>query len=208
MFSELGYGTSQRANAVDDSTRSAGSLQSETKSTRPRIKLASLSPAEGLGPIDGSIRQLRTAVYDIAAKVVYLPNGERLEAHSGLGRMMDDPRYVHVRMRGATPPNVYDLGLRESPFHGVQAIRLTPTNGKGMFGRAGILAHTYMLGENGQSNGCVSLKDYDKFLQAFRRGEIDRLIVVTHLDKAPIFASLADAKGTQPPPAYAADSVW
>ncbi len=38
----------------------------------------------------------RTAVYDIAARTVYLPNGQRLEAHSGLGDKMDDPRYVKV----------------------------------------------------------------------------------------------------------------
>src|ERR1019366_2639331 len=37
----------------------------------------------------------RTAVYDIAAHTVYLPNGQRLEAHSGLGDKLDDPRYVH-----------------------------------------------------------------------------------------------------------------
>jgi hypothetical protein len=47
-----------------------------------------------------------------------------------------------------------------------------------MYGRAGILAHTYMLGPNGQSNGCVSFKDYNKFLQAFLRGEVDRMVVV------------------------------
>ena len=46
----------------------------------------------------------KTAVYDISARAVYLPNGQKLEAHSGLGVKMDDPRYVHVRMRGATPP--------------------------------------------------------------------------------------------------------
>jgi hypothetical protein len=47
-----------------------------------------------------------------------------------------------------------------------------------MYGRDGMLAHTYMLGPNGQSNGCVSFKNYDKFLQAFLRGEVDRLVVV------------------------------
>src|SRR5262249_15864078 len=33
----------------------------------------------------------RTALYDIAAHTVYLPNGDRLEAHSGLGSMLDNP---------------------------------------------------------------------------------------------------------------------
>jgi len=124
----------------------------------------------------------RTAIYDIEAHTVYLPNGLRLEAHSGLGERLDDPRRVSERNRGATPPNVYDLVLREAPFHGVQAIRLNPVDDGKMFGRAGILAHTYMLGPSGQSFGCVSFKDYPRFLEAFRRGEIDRLVVVPHLE--------------------------
>ena len=53
--------------------------------------------------------QNRTAIYDISAQVVYLPNGRRLEAHSGFGSYMDDPRYVHIRRKGATPPNTYRL---------------------------------------------------------------------------------------------------
>lgn len=121
-----------------------------------------------------------TAIYDISAKVVHLPDGTRLEAHSGLGEMLDDPRNVHVRMRGATPPAVYDLTMREALFHGVQAIRLTPVNSK-VFGRAGLLAHTFMLGPNGDSNGCVSFRNYDAFLQAFQAGRIKRLEVVARL---------------------------
>jgi hypothetical protein len=123
----------------------------------------------------------RTAVYDITAQTVYMPNGERLEAHSGLGEKMDDPRYVRVRMQGPTPPNVYRLTLREKLFHGVRAVRLNPVDEGKMFGRDGMLAHTYLLGPNGQSNGCVSFKDYPRFLRAFLRGEVDRLVVVATL---------------------------
>ncbi len=106
-----------------------------------------------------------TAVYDIEARTVYMPDGERLEAHSGLGALMDDARYVDRKDRGPTPPNVYDLVLREGSFHGVQAIRLKPVNDDKMYGRAGILAHPYMLGASGQSFGCVSFKDYPEFLK-------------------------------------------
>ena len=120
-------------------------------------------------------------MYDIVAKTVYLPNGAKLEAHSGLGDKMDDPRHSKLRMRGPTPPNVYDLTLREKLFHGVRAIRLNPVDRDKMHGRDGMLAHTYMLGPNGQSNGCVSFKNYDKFLQAFLKGEVDRLVVVGEL---------------------------
>ena len=127
----------------------------------------------------------RTAIYDITARTVYMPDGRRLEAHSGLERRMDDPRYVHVRREGATPPNVYDLSLRENLFHGVRAIRLTPVGDGKMYGRDGILAHSYMLGPNGQSNGCVAFSNYPEFLNAFLKGEVTRLVVVERLENPP-----------------------
>jgi hypothetical protein len=124
-----------------------------------------------------------TAVYDISAHKVYLPDGTALEAHSGLGELLDDPNHADVRMRGVTPPTLYDLKPRESLFHGVQALRLIPVEGESAtHGRDGLLAHTFMLGPNGDSNGCVSFRDYDAFLQAYENHKIDRLAVVTHLD--------------------------
>lgn len=123
-----------------------------------------------------------TAVYDIAAHTVYMPNGARLEAHSGLGDKLDDPSQVHVQNRGATPPHLYDLTPREQLFHGVQALRLNPVGGGGVFGRTGLLAHTYMLGPKGDSNGCVSFRDYDAFLQSYAAGEVRRLAVVARLN--------------------------
>ena len=126
-----------------------------------------------------------TAIYDISAHKVYLPNGRSLEAHSGLGHRIDDPRYVRDKDLGPTPPNVYDLSLREEPFHGVHALRLTPVGHGNMYGRDGLLAHSYMLGPNGQSNGCVSFSDYPAFLSAYQSGEVTRLVVVDHLETAP-----------------------
>ena len=124
-----------------------------------------------------------TAVYDISARTVYLPDGTRLEAHSGLGSRLDDPRYVHVKMQGATPPHVYELTPREALFHGVPALRMTPIGGEdAIFGRRGLLAHTYMLGPNGDSNGCVSFKDYNAFLNAYRNQGIKRLAVVARVE--------------------------
>ena len=123
-----------------------------------------------------------TAVYDISAHRVYLPDGRALEAHSGYGDHLDDPRSADVRDRGVTPPNVYDLAPRETLFHGVAALRLIPVDDDKVFGRTGFLAHSYMLGPNGDSNGCVSFKDYDAFLAAYSSGEIKRLAVVDRLD--------------------------
>jgi hypothetical protein len=127
----------------------------------------------------------KTAVYDIAGHTVHMPNGERLEAHSGLGEHFDNPGSYKLRMRGPTPPNVYRLTMRERLFHGVAAIRLNPLDYGAMNGRDGMLAHTYMLGPRGDSNGCVSFRDYSKFLAAFRRGEVNRMIVVSRMTGSP-----------------------
>jgi hypothetical protein len=136
------------------------------------------SPMGNAAPYDRE-----TAVYDISARAVYLPDGTKLEAHSGLGPKLDDPRYVHVKMHGATPPHVYDLAPREALFHGVPALRLKPVGGEeAIFGRTGLLAHTYMLGPGGDSNGCVSFKDYYAFLNAYRNGGIKRLAVVAKVE--------------------------
>ncbi|QOZ52349.1 hypothetical protein XH90_13915 [Bradyrhizobium sp. CCBAU 53338] len=124
-----------------------------------------------------------TAVYDITAKTVYLPDGTKLEAHSGLGSNLDDPRSQRVRMRGVTPPHIYTLKPREALFHGVPALRLTPIGGENaIYGRDGLLAHTFMLGPNGDSNGCVSFKDYYAFLDAYRNKGIRKLAVLARVD--------------------------
>ncbi len=157
------------------------------------LKHAALPPADRSMSLPGP--SSRTAIYDIAAHTVYLPNGVRLEAHSGLGDKRDNPRYVHLKNCGPTPPNVYQLTLREQMFHGVRALRLKPVGEDSMFGRDGMLAHTYMLGPNGQSNGCVAFKDYPTFLRAVLRGEVERLVVVANLRSKPPRTDLASAGG-------------
>jgi hypothetical protein len=127
------------------------------------------------------------AVYDISAGMVYMPDGERLEAHSGIGAMTDQPRYADQKNRGPTPPNTYNLSLRESRFHGVEALRLTPADGRNKYNRDGFLAHTYLLrGRYGQSSGCVAFKDYARFLAAYKKGKIKRLVVVPRLNGSPV----------------------
>jgi len=153
-----------------------------------KIRLASLTPDSGLFGKAPDLAALgydsRTAVYDIKAKALYLPSGVALEAHSGMGALMDDPDHVDQRMVGATPPATYDLKPREKLFHGVRALRLTPTDGTSALGRVGLLTHTYMLGPRGDSNGCVSIKDYDRFMKAYDNGEFNRLVVVPSLSGA------------------------
>jgi hypothetical protein len=148
------------------------------------------------GPNPGSGAGHGVAVYDISAKTVYMPDGQRLEAHSGLGAMVDQPRYVHVKDRGPTPPNTYNLSLRESRFHGVEALRLTPVGGGNKYNRNGLLAHTYMLrGGRAESNGCVVFRDYARFLAAFKKGKVTRLVVVPRLNGSPTQVATDNARG-------------
>jgi hypothetical protein len=150
-----------------------------------KITLASLVPDGGMfrrGPDLAALGYDKlSAVYDISAKTLYLPNGQRLEAHSGLGELMDNPEHVAKPNVGPTPPAVYELKPRETLFHGVRALRMTPVDGSSALGRVGLLTHSYMLGPNGDSNGCVSIKDYDRFLKAYDDGEVNRLVVVPSL---------------------------
>ena len=160
----------------------------EEEETRDGIFGRLFGKRDSLLPDRGS----KVAVYDIGAQVVYMPNGEKLEAHSGLAHMKDNPRYVKEKNKGPTPPNLYNLRMREARFHGVEAIRLLPADGKKKFNRDGLLAHTYMYVAGGgrdksQSNGCVVFKDYDKFLTAFKRGEVKHMIVVGHLKEVPTY---------------------
>jgi hypothetical protein len=151
-------------------------------------RLASIAPGVGMFRRPPDLAALgydgQTAVYDITAHAVYLPNGAILEAHSGMGDLKDDPEHISVRMQGATPPATYDLKPRETAFHGVQALRMTPVEGSEVYGRAGLLTHSYMLGPKGDSNGCVSIRDYDRFLKAYNNGEFTRLVVVPSLRAA------------------------
>ena len=162
------------------------------------ITLASLTPDSGLarpGPDLASLGyEPLTAVYDITARAVYLPSGLSLEAHSGMGSLRDDPEHVSMPNVGATPPAVYELKPREKLFHGVQALRMIPTDGSDTSGRSGLLTHSFMLGPNGDSNGCVSIRNYDRFLKAFNDGEINRLVVVPSLSGA----TLASQRSSSP----------
>jgi hypothetical protein len=165
-----------------------GKLQSSSSTLA--YASADVSSTSSLGPTQNialggntPLYDRTTAVYDISAHTVYLPDGTKLEAHSGLGDRLDDPRSANVRMRGVTPPHLYDLKPREALFHGVPALRLNPIGGEdSIYGRSGLLAHTYMLGPNGDSNGCVSFKNYEAFLRAYRNGEVKRLAVVARVD--------------------------
>ena len=167
-----GKGTSSGNPVLAYASADAGSV---TGSVVPREQNPMLG---GQAPYDRD-----TAVYDITAHTVYLPDGTKLEAHSGLGSNLDDPRSSRTRMRGVTPPHIYTLKPREALFHGVAALRLTPIGGEeSIFGREGLLAHTFMLGPNGDSNGCVSFRDYNAFLSAYRNQGIRKLAVVARVD--------------------------
>jgi len=101
----------------------------ETDAAKPgRVLIA--EGLEGEGPdLRALVYDGHTAVYDITARVLYLPSGVALEAHSGMGKFRDDPAHTDRRMLGATPPATYDLTPRESLFHGARALRMTAVPG-------------------------------------------------------------------------------
>jgi hypothetical protein len=179
-------GVAQADNLPQPEDRSFFQKLSDLLPNGGKVRLASLTPDGGVGlfsrgpDLTALGYDKQTAVYDIAARKVYLPSGLTLEAHSGMGSLKDDPEHVQQRMVGATPPATYDLKPREKLFHGVPALRMTPVDGT-TFGRTGLLAHSYMLGPNGDSNGCISFRDYDRFLKAYTDGEITRIVVVPSL---------------------------
>ena len=108
--------------------------------------------------------------------------------------MADNPRYVHVKMNGPTPPNTYKLSMREKRFHGVEAIRMTPIGDQTMHGRDGMLAHSYLLrGGREESHGCVAFEDYPRFLKAFKQGKVTHMVVV------PSMSRIAGASGVERP---------
>jgi hypothetical protein len=170
------------ANAVADTRSIWDKLFGKPASALTLAYASAETGSLGSGHVASGLYDRATAVYDITAHKVYLPDGTALEAHSGLGALLDDPRHADVKMRGVTPPAVYDLQPREALFHGVEALRLIPEDESQALGRDGLLAHSYMLGPNGDSNGCVSFKDYEAFLQAYKNHEITRLAVVERLD--------------------------
>ncbi|GLK83998.1 tlde1 domain-containing protein [Ancylobacter defluvii] len=201
--------TAAASAAAEPDALSSGDLAADapTPEKNPlarKVRLASLSTGEGeldLGPteppqvspeeatgIPMSTAEVRLpksgdrfAVYDIVGQVVYMPDGTKFEAHSGYGDRFDDPRHISVKMRGPTPPNTYKLTMRESLFHGVEALRMTPVGKEPMFGRNGILTHSYLLGPRGDSNGCISFKNYEAFLAHWKKGKIDHMVVVARL---------------------------
>ncbi|WP_244616080.1 DUF2778 domain-containing protein [Rhizobium sp. RU20A] len=164
------------------------------RNTRGQKELAYAKPEksffEGLfgGGLSGGAwpgQGTRIAVYDISGATVYMPDGTRLEAHSGIGEMRDNPKYTHVKMRGPTPPGVFRLTMRESRFHGVEALRMTSVDGKHPKGRDGLLTHSYLLRRSpGDSHGCIAFRNYPAFLAAFKRGHVNMIIVVESMPKS------------------------
>lgn len=157
------------------------------KNDPPRQALAYASPKvdnEEIGLPRKAVSprlQAGVAIYDITAKTVYMPDGTKFEAHSGLGQYRDNPKYKHMRGKGPTPPNTYRLSMRETPFHGVPALRMTPQDNSKMFGRDGILTHSYLRRRPGDSAGCIAFKDYYAFLKYYKRGDLHTIVVVESL---------------------------
>jgi hypothetical protein len=123
----------------------------------------------------------KVAIYDVSNATVYMPDGTKLRAHSGIGKMRDNPRFEHVKMTGPTPAGIYRLRMRERRFHGVEAIRMLSVDGRDPKNRTGLLTHTNLLRGQKGSHGCVAFQNYEPFLNAFKRGHVNMLVVVPEL---------------------------
>lgn len=123
----------------------------------------------------------KVAIYDVSNATVHMPDGTKLRAHSGIGKMRDNPDYEHIKMNGPTPAGIYRLKMRERLFHGVEAIRMTSIDGRDPKNRTGLLTHTNLLRGQKGSHGCVAFQNYEPFLNAFKRGRVTMLVVVPEL---------------------------
>ncbi len=123
----------------------------------------------------------KVAIYDVSNATVHMPDGTKLRAHSGIGKMRDNPDYEHVKMNGPTPAGIYRLKMRERRFHGVEAIRMTSVDGRDPKNRTGLLTHTNLLRGQKGSHGCVAFQNYEPFLNAFKRGHVTMLVVVPEM---------------------------
>ncbi|MDO6966334.1 DUF2778 domain-containing protein [Rhizobium alvei] len=166
------------------------SLRAKKKNEKPVRELAYAKPERSLfGDLFKSKsndsgwpgKGTRVAIYDVSNATVYMPDGTRLRAHSGIGRMRDNPRYEHVKMTGPTPAGIYRLSMREKRFYGVEAIRMTSIDGRDPKNRTGLLTHTNLLRGQIGSHGCVAFQNYQPFLKAFKRGHVTMLVVVPEL---------------------------
>ncbi|MGF6177580.1 tlde1 domain-containing protein [Ensifer sp. 4252] len=201
------------AEAAKSETRRAqddAAPKADQRETQKQQKLAFVRPdnpadnrsRSGLGTLrnlfgGGTRAGNGVAVYDITAAKVYMPDGSVLEAHSGIGKMADNPRYVNVKMTGPTPPHTYNLKMRETRFHGVEAIRMLPVDGKNKHGRDGFLTHSYLLrGGRAESHGCVAFKDYARFLTAFKKGKVRQIVVVPSGGRAAGMYMASNGKNT------------
>ena len=169
----FGFGGSQQTPSAQPQQRTRNTVLAYARPDAGAL----ISPPEKRPNPEAAVDRY-TATYDIRSRTLRMPNGDVLEAHSGLGPLMDDVNHVHVKMHGPTPPNVYKLEWRKKLFHGVKAVRMIPVGDGNMFGRDGILVHSYLLGPNGDSNGCISVKDYERFREAFANGQVTKIHVI------------------------------
>ena len=122
-----------------------------------------------------------TAVYDLSAHTVYLPNGTKLEAHSGLGDRLDDPNHVNERMRGATPPHLYETRAAGGFVPRRAGLASKSHRRRRYFRpRRSTRPHLYAGPELGiPTAACRSRTTTD--LRAYQNGEIRKLAVVARL---------------------------
>ena len=82
------------------------------------------------------------------------------------------------------------IGSGNAVADGIEAIRMTPVGDSRMYNRDGFLTHTYLLRRRGDSSGCVVFEDYNRFLNAFKRGNVKTLVVVPSMRELPKYMAM------------------
>ena len=83
------------------SASAADAVQPQMLAAAPRFAKADDEAGEASPSVEDLQREAGIAIYDIEGGKVYLPNGETLEAHSGIGRMRDNPAFVQPAQQRA-----------------------------------------------------------------------------------------------------------
>ena len=119
--SSRGQPRGRAAARVDDACRSAAIAPRSRAGNRPRARAASSAARMSAAPGPTTSYDQTTAVYDISAHTVYLPDSMRLEAHSGLGGRLAVWRRARIAARDdlmRSPRGRFTvLKLREAAAH-------------------------------------------------------------------------------------------
>ena len=185
--------TSAVAPAVSDNRSLIEKMFDQRPASGPQASGPALAYAVPEGGVTGIARSVisggqsgynrRTAIYDISAHTVYLPNGATAGGAFGSRRRDRTIRASCMKECAGRRHQMFTSLLRANSFFMGFKRCVSNPSARAIFSDAPDFWRILICScANGASNGCVSFKNYDAFLQAYQNGEIKHLAVVAHLD--------------------------